>query len=82
MKWKYPTKRSRFLASLQTDIRDFQDDSCPHPDSHFASQDLSARSLSPLNLNSLIAHNLSHLDSQDKGQSTKKKQGSRYDLSL
>jgi hypothetical protein len=42
---------------------------------------LIARNLSPLNLNSLIAQNLSPRpkpsQSQDKGQSTKKKQGSR-----
>ena len=88
MKWKYPTKRSRFLASLQTDIRDFQDDSCPHPDSHFASQDLSdcTQPKSSQPKHSECAQPKSSRpkpsQSQDKGQSTKKKQGSRYDLSL
>ena len=29
--WKHPTKRSRFLTSLHTVIRDFDDDSYPRP---------------------------------------------------
>jgi len=76
------------LASLQTDICDFQDDSCPHPDSHFASQDLSdctqPKSSQP-KLSDCAQPKSSRpkpSQSQDKGQSTKKKQGSRYDLSL
>ena len=73
--WTFPSTRSRFLASLHTDIRDFQDDSCPHPDSFFTRKGLSDCSQPECS-------QLRSSRPKDKDQMTQRKQQSRYNLSL
>ena len=73
--WKYPTKRSRFLASLHTDIRDFHVDSCPRPDSFFTRTGLSDCSQPECS-------QPRPSQPKDKGQTTQRRQQSGYNLSV
>ena len=71
--WKHPTKRSRFLVSLHIVIRDFDDDSCPQPDSFSTRIGLS-------DCGQLRCSQPSSFQPKNKSQTTHRRR--RYDLSF